>query len=64
MLLQETYDLHQRGIVSNGTYIMLSPTTANPSQISPMGAMWSLYFLMELREVSKDDLAVLMQLLS
>ncbi len=64
MLLQETYDLYQRGIVSSGTYVMLSPATANPSQISPVGAAWSLYFLMELREVSKDDLAVLMELLS
>ncbi len=63
MLLQETYDLYQRGIIGNGGSAMISVTDARPSQMSPVGAAANLYNLMELWEVSNDDLNALIRLL-
>lgn len=50
VLLQEVYDLYQRGIVNNGGSAMISGADANPSQMSPVGAAANLYNLMELGE--------------
>jgi hypothetical protein len=63
VLLQEMYDLYQRGIVGNGGDAMISVTDANPSQMSPVGAAANLYSLMELWQVSDDDLNALILLL-
>lgn len=63
VLLQEIYDLYQRGIVTNGGDAMISVADANPSQLSPVGAAAQLYNLMELWTVSTDDLNPLIRLL-
>lgn len=63
VLLQEIYDLYQRGIVTNGRDAMISVSDAIPSQLSPVGATINLYNLMELGTVSTDDLNVLIWLL-
>jgi hypothetical protein len=63
VLLQEVYDLYQRGIVTNGWSAMISTTDANPSQMSPVGAATNLYNLMELGTVSVHDLNALIRLL-
>lgn len=63
VLLQEVYDLYQRGIVNNGGEAMISVADANPSQMSPVGAAGNLYNLMELWVVSTDDLNALIRLL-
>ena len=62
-LLQEAYDLYQRGIVNNGGDAMIAVADANPSEMSLYGVGVSLYNLMELWEVSYDDLRVLIELL-
>jgi hypothetical protein len=63
VLLQETYDLYQRGIVHNGGDAMISVADANPSQLSPVGAAVNLYNLMEMWVISPDDLNALIRLL-
>lgn len=63
VLLQEIYDLYQRGIVNNGGSAMISVADANPSQMSPIGAAVNLYNLMELGTVSVHDLNALILLL-
>jgi hypothetical protein len=63
VLLQEIYDLYQRGIVSNGGDAMIAVADANPSQMLPVGAAANLYNLMELWTVSTDDLNPLIRLL-
>lgn len=63
VLLQEIYDLHQRGLVSNGGSATISVTDSIPSQMSPQGVAVSLHDLMELWTVSDDDLNALIWLL-
>jgi hypothetical protein len=63
VLLQEAYDLYQRGIVGNGTEAMISVADANPSVMSPLGAAINLYNLMELGTIPGDDLTPLVRLL-
>lgn len=63
VLLQETYDLYQRGIVNCGGAAMISVGDVDPSQMSPQGAAINLYNLMELGTVSPDDLNALIRLL-
>jgi len=64
VLLQETYDLYQQGLVNNGGSAMISVADAIPSQMSPVGAAATLHNLMELWTVSNDDLNTLIRLLS
>lgn len=64
VLLQETYDLYQRGIVNSGGSAMISVGDVDPSQMSPQGAAVNLYNLMELGTVYTADLDVLIDLLS
>lgn len=63
VLLQETYDLDRKGLVSNGGAAMISVADANPSQMSPVGAAATLYNLMELGTITPDDLNSLIRLL-
>ncbi len=63
VLLQEIYDLYQRGIVNNGADAMIAIADANPSKLSPVGAAINLYNLMELGTVSTHDLNALIRLL-
>lgn len=63
VLLQEVYDLYQRGILGNGGSAMIAVLDANPSVMSLAGAAVSLYNLMELWEVDPADLNALVRLL-
>ncbi len=62
-LLQETYDLYQRGILGNGGSAMIAVLDANPSEMSPGGVAVNLYNLMELWTVDPADLNALIRLL-
>ncbi len=63
VLLQETYDLYQMGIVNCGEQALIAVADVNPSQMSLQGVSVNLYNLMELGTVSTADLNVLMRLL-
>ena len=63
VLLQEVYDLYQRGILENGGSAMIDKSDANPSVLSPEGVAVNLYNLMELWEVDPADLQPLIRLL-
>ncbi len=63
MLLQETYDLYQRGIVNCGKEAMIAVGDVTPSQMSPQGVAVQLYNLMELGTISPNDLHALIRLL-
>ncbi len=63
VLLQETYDLYQRGIVGNGGSAMISIADAKPGRMSPAGAAVNLYNLMEMWIIPPEDLNVLIRLL-
>jgi len=63
MVLQDAYALYQRGLVGNGGTAMIAVTDANPSQMMPVGAAFSLFNLMELWTLPDDDLNGLIRLL-
>lgn len=63
VLLQEIYDLYQRGILENGGSAMIDKSDANPSMLSPEGVAVNLYNLMELWTVDAADLNALIRLL-